>query len=461
MNTINQIPITILSSQFKEMRSEDKIVLVLNTKKEKFQFKEIIKSNNNDSKLKAKLILEIDALSLIYLGKEKIGLIKKEEILVIDFNSGEKLEDIDDSDIKEIKIRPINIKDISISKLDEFIINFVKNVVEQRKTRKEKLPYNLLDLRQFQEAANNFVSFSTSEISKVVDLGFKSVKNITETGVKTIDSGVKLVFPKKQKSIIEDSQTKIPMEDVVEISGKKWRKKEVLMFIPGPGESSSTFKEILILSSENYRSITYDLPGMPKNPISPKKINLNSIIDNIHEAITYSGKKDIILVSHSLGGYFLLKYADKYPELIKGIILISYPGELDNNFKKLLSLVPPKFLWHPLKGKAIKAGMNVLFENNEIQQAKELVDDFKSIPDGVTQKYIKILNSDGESLINKTSKPVFILMGRKDIVFQDFRSSITNKDNISLKWIQNGKHMMHIERSSEIQIKIEDWCNNL
>lgn len=452
-----KIPITILSSQIKELVTKKNLILILNSKKEKIQFKEI---DSEESNKKLDIIFQIDALSLIFLGKEKEGLLKREEFLVLDFNTGKLSEEIVDSNIKEIMIKPTNLNEITVDLLDELIITFVKRTTEKRKTREEKIPYNLLDLKQFQQGLHNIVEISASGISKVYNVGKISAKKITETGARTIDSGIKLVSPNKKKTKREEEHAEVPVEDLVGISGKKWRKKEILFFIPGIGESNNTFNDIFEQTREDYQIVSYDLLGMPNNPTSSKKIKLDSIIENIHDAIIFSGKKDIILVSHSLGGYFALNYVDRYPDLIKGIILISYPGELDSNIRRMLSLVPPKILWRPLKGKAIKAGMNALFENKDTPQAKEIVKEAKKIPDSVTEKYIKILKSDGKDIISKINKPILIMLGRKDIVFQDISDSIRNKDNVSFIKIQSG-HMMHIERSSEIKEKIDDWCGNL
>ncbi|MDQ0171611.1 alpha/beta fold hydrolase [Paenibacillus tundrae] len=67
----------------------------------------------------------------------------------------------------------------------------------------------------------------------------------------------------------------------------------------------------------------YDRFGYGYSEVTDKKRDVDSIAEELHELLTTSGQQPpYILVGHSLGSLETLRYAQKYPNEVKGIMMI-------------------------------------------------------------------------------------------------------------------------------------------
>jgi len=109
-----------------------------------------------------------------------------------------------------------------------------------------------------------------------------------------------------------------------------------ILFESGAGDDATVWDSIIkpIAELTNATIIMYDRAGFGKSTIDTVSASNsdNWILDGLKdleiglEALGYN--KDIILVSHSYGGYLSSLYANKYPDRVKSIILI----DVSHNF---------------------------------------------------------------------------------------------------------------------------------
>lgn len=113
--------------------------------------------------------------------------------------------------------------------------------------------------------------------------------------------------------------------------------KLLFVFVHGAMHSASCFdkKLIPIFRKNNYKTITFDLPGCGDDNTDIDKINLelyvNYTINIINENINENEK--VVLVGHSLGGLTISKVADIIPDKIERLIYIA--AIIPENNKKL------------------------------------------------------------------------------------------------------------------------------
>ncbi len=78
----------------------------------------------------------------------------------------------------------------------------------------------------------------------------------------------------------------------------------------------------------------YDRPGTGFSELTGRKRDIDSMVDEIHTLLQASGQKPpYVFVGHSLGSLETIRYAQIYPEEVKGILLIDggtpeYYGEM-------------------------------------------------------------------------------------------------------------------------------------
>ncbi|WP_339838722.1 alpha/beta hydrolase [Paenibacillus sp. FSL R7-0272] len=73
----------------------------------------------------------------------------------------------------------------------------------------------------------------------------------------------------------------------------------------------------------NTKFAVYDRFGYGYSDRTDKKRDVDTVADELHELLQVSGQKPpYVLVAHSLGSLETLRFAQKYPELVKGIVMI-------------------------------------------------------------------------------------------------------------------------------------------
>lgn len=103
-----------------------------------------------------------------------------------------------------------------------------------------------------------------------------------------------------------------------------------ILFDAGSGNDGSVWNNILEKTHKvtGTTLITYDRSGFGKSEINPKlnedsKFGILSGIEELEKGLEILGyDKEIVLVSHSYGGFYNSLYASRHPNLVKSIVLI-------------------------------------------------------------------------------------------------------------------------------------------
>ncbi len=117
-----------------------------------------------------------------------------------------------------------------------------------------------------------------------------------------------------------------------------------LIILHGWKSSSKKWQEVKqTLESQNrgLDVLTLDLPGFkPENKLL-KPWSLDDYVEWVYQVKEAQHiKEPFYLLGHSFGGRIALKFALKYPELLKGLILVSSAGIKNTSFKtKMLNLM--------------------------------------------------------------------------------------------------------------------------
>ena len=89
-----------------------------------------------------------------------------------------------------------------------------------------------------------------------------------------------------------------------------------LVFVHGAGESGLSFHYQLQYFTD---AVAVDLPGHPKGMPCTE---IDGYVEWLRGFNSGSGYRDVVLCGHSMGGAITLLYALRYPEELKGIVLI-------------------------------------------------------------------------------------------------------------------------------------------
>lgn len=101
-----------------------------------------------------------------------------------------------------------------------------------------------------------------------------------------------------------------------------------IIFIHGSGGNASIWKKTMeIIAQAGWGSIAISLPGHGASE-GEGMANIPEYREFVNDFIEAKGLRNIFLAGHSLGGGIVLDFALKYPEKLKGIILIGTGARL-------------------------------------------------------------------------------------------------------------------------------------
>jgi len=105
------------------------------------------------------------------------------------------------------------------------------------------------------------------------------------------------------------------------------QKPETIVFIHGAGGNYKLWYYQSMVLSQDFCIMVPDLPGHGKSDGKPSRTidGYSSFINNLLE---YTVKEPVFLAGHSMGGAIAMDFALKYPQKIKGLVLIGTGSRL-------------------------------------------------------------------------------------------------------------------------------------
>jgi 3-oxoadipate enol-lactonase len=101
-----------------------------------------------------------------------------------------------------------------------------------------------------------------------------------------------------------------------------------IVFVHGLGGTSNVWHAQRATLSRYMRVITFDLPGSGRSDKSKKTYSIDGWADDIAGLMDHLGQHDAVVVGHSMGTVIVQKFAAKYPQKAKAIVLAGALVEL-------------------------------------------------------------------------------------------------------------------------------------
>ena len=99
-------------------------------------------------------------------------------------------------------------------------------------------------------------------------------------------------------------------------------KGKAIVLLHGFLEGLYVWEDYMKELSKNYTVLTIDLPGHGDSECISEVHDMTMMSEVVASAIYINNISQCILIGHSMGGYVMLKFADKYPNLLKGFGLL-------------------------------------------------------------------------------------------------------------------------------------------
>lgn len=187
--------------------------------------------------------------------------------------------------------------------------------------------------------------------------------------------------------------------------------KDVIVILPGWGETRNTFLEMINILMIDYTVYIIDYPGFGETKFTKHNLNMDDYTKMIIKFFSDLKISNPNIIAHSFGGRIAILLSSKYKVPIKNLILIDSAGikpkmTLKKKFrlklyKTLQSLADylPKKIKHKFK--------TYLF--NKFSSS-----DYQSLDENMRETFKNIVNLDLTSYLSSINTNTLILWGEKD-----------------------------------------------
>lgn len=230
-----------------------------------------------------------------------------------------------------------------------------------------------------------------------------------------------------------------------------------VVLLHGYLESMLVWEEFVPLLYKDLRVITLDLPGHGISMVNGEIHTMEFLADTVADALRVSGVETCTLVGHSMGGYVTLAFAERHPEMLDGLVLLSSTPNADNDAKKekrdreieLVKAGKKEALARvaPYNG---FAPQNVKRMNNYIEDLVEQV--YITEDEGI----VAILNGmkakpDRNEMLRNLPKPQLFILGKFDnyIPMEVAEQLVANHPQAQVAWMERSGHNSFWEQPQE------------
>lgn len=198
-----------------------------------------------------------------------------------------------------------------------------------------------------------------------------------------------------------------------------------VVLLHGFAEDGNIWDKQIEALKEKYLLIIPDLPGSGESEMLDGKCTLEDyaeVIKAIADEVILKGKKEnqFCFIGHSMGGYILLAFAEKYRKLLNSFGLFHSSAFADSEEKIAVRKKAIAFIKKNDTEAFLKTSIPNLFSEETQKENPEFITQLFNIaknisPEALIQYYeAMILRPDRTDVLRTFEKPVLFIIGKKD-----------------------------------------------
>lgn len=239
-----------------------------------------------------------------------------------------------------------------------------------------------------------------------------------------------------------------------------------IVLLHGFLENLKMWEAFIPILSEKYRVITIDLLGHGETECLGYVHTMEDQADMVHQVLTQLKVKKAVFVGHSMGGYVALAFAELYPEVLKGLVLLNSTFKADSHERKINRNRAIKAVKQNYTAFVSLSIANLFSEANRERLKADIVKVREQALKTRLQGIIAALEGmkvrkDRERLLHSATYPILLILGEKDGVlnYQDSLEQIKETD-VQLVSFPDG-HMSYIENELELKEVLIDFLKKV
>ena len=221
-------------------------------------------------------------------------------------------------------------------------------------------------------------------------------------------------------------------------------------------ENSKMWQRIVPVLITKYRVVCIDLLGHGETESIGYVHTMEDMADAVHHILHFLHLEKVVVIGHSMGGYVALAFAEIYPEMMTGLVLMNSTAKPDSEERKKNRDRAILAVKQNYKNAISMSVANLFSEANrdklkeEIEWAKN--EALQTPLQGIiaAQEGMKA-RKDREALLHTTLFPKMLLLGKKDPVLNYEENKLQVEGTNVVLVTFNGGHMSHFENAQELE----------
>ena len=231
-------------------------------------------------------------------------------------------------------------------------------------------------------------------------------------------------------------------------------KGSAIVLLHGFLENRHMWKDVSKELIKTHRIISIDLLGHGETSCIGYVHTMELMAEAVQAVLKSLRLRKVCFVGHSMGGYVSLAFAEKYPEMIKGLCLMNSTAQADSEERKKLRLRANKMVQTNYEN-MVRISVANLFKkeslelfNAQVQWVKE--EALKTPLQGymACQEGMRI-RLDRTSILSKVQNVLYII-GKYDPILNADKITLEAKSLGADFVVLSGGHMSHIENREEL-----------
>ncbi len=233
---------------------------------------------------------------------------------------------------------------------------------------------------------------------------------------------------------------------------------QTLVLLHGYLESLLVWEDFIPLVYPRVRVITLDLPGHGISEVKGEIHTMEYLADTVLGALDALGVARCTLVGHSMGGYVASAFAERYPERLDGLVLLSSTPNADTpekaeNRRREIALVKAGRK-EQLAHVAPSAGFA---EQNRVRLHEAIEDLTEQVFVTEEEGIVALLNGmierkDRNEILRQSPVKQLFILGKKDayIPLDVAEKMVDSHPQAQVVWLENSGHMGFLEEPEKV-----------
>lgn len=240
-----------------------------------------------------------------------------------------------------------------------------------------------------------------------------------------------------------------------------------LLFVHGFPLSSAAWKKQIKPFQSSYRVIAPDLRGFGDSEASSGAVPMTQYAEDLYVLLNELNAGPTVVVAHSMGGYVALAFARKFPEMVRGLVLVNTKAGADTpeaaaGRRKSAEQVNAD------GPKSVVDGMLAKFfspSNKDSALVNEVLDIMGAAKaPGVAGALLGMAERpDSTGFLPQIAAPTLVIAGDDDQVIPPAESKQL-ADGIrgaKLQTVPQAGHLVAMEKADEFNRILKDWLGGL